>query len=158
MNKIILSLCVVLLASTSSDAAEIYKWKDSDGKVRYSDQPPVGKTPFEILSGKNAAAVRSQLNSETKKTSKPGTDTELDARKRQAEVDKEQKKSQGKVDDQTIREKNCATAKSNQQNYKQGGRIYKIDEKGERQYLEQSDITSELEKANQEVEQWCASQ
>jgi len=55
-----------------------------------------------------------------------------------------------------LREENCKTAKSNLQNYKQGGRMYKIDEKGERQYLVDKDLSAGLENASKEVEQWCS--
>lgn len=165
VNKLIIPFCLMLLVPMQGQAAEVYKWKDVDGKIRYSDTPPAGKTPYEILSGKKAAAARAGASDEgisapvaNGKTVKPAADKEIDARKRKAEADNTQKKSQEKLEEQKVREQNCVTAKSNMQIYKQGGRMYKIDEKGERQYMDDKDIAAGLEKANQEVEQWCGGQ
>lgn len=43
-------LCMALLPLLAH--AEIYKWKDKDGKVRYSDVPPPSNTQTESLYGK----------------------------------------------------------------------------------------------------------
>ena len=163
MNKLVVAICVMLLASMPVHATEVYKWKDSEGRLRYSDMPPTGKTPYEILSGKKAASARAQMSDENVPTpvAKPArsvADNELDARKRKAEADSTQKKSQEKQDEQKIREQNCATAKSNMMNYKQGGRMYKMDEKGERHYLDDKEIALGLEKTSQEVDKWCGAQ
>ena len=162
MNKLILALCAMLLVPMQGQAADVFKWKDADGKVRYSDTPPGGKTPYELLSGKKAAAAGAQVANDSTsappaadKSAKPAADKELDARKRKAEAENQQKKEQEKLDQQKVREQNCTTAKSNVQNYKQGGRMYKMDANGERQYLDDKDIAAGLEKADQEVEQWC---
>ena len=50
MRLRILLLCVVLLPTLAS--AEIYKWKDSNGTIRYSDVPPPSNVKQESLYGK----------------------------------------------------------------------------------------------------------
>ncbi len=35
-------LCLILLPVSSAVSSEIYKWKDKDGKIHYSDTPPPG--------------------------------------------------------------------------------------------------------------------
>lgn len=50
MKLRILLLCIVLLPVLAH--SEIYKWKDKDGKVRYSDVPPPSNTKTESLYGK----------------------------------------------------------------------------------------------------------
>ncbi len=35
-------LCLILLPLSSAVSSEIYKWKDKDGKIHYSDTPPPG--------------------------------------------------------------------------------------------------------------------
>ena len=39
-----LTLIAVVLCATSA-TAEVYSWKDADGKTHFSDTPPVGKEP-----------------------------------------------------------------------------------------------------------------
>ena len=53
MRLRILLLCAVLLPTLAS--AEIYKWKDKDGTVRYSDVPPPSNVKQESLYGKKIA-------------------------------------------------------------------------------------------------------
>jgi hypothetical protein len=160
INKFILALCVLTLASMTAQAAEVYKWKDSDGNIRYSDIPPAGRTPYEIISGKKDAAAAHDAGAPAPaaKPAESTADKEIDARKRQAEADKAQKKMQEKHDEQKMREQNCNTAKSNLQNYKQGGRLYRMEDNGERHYLDDKDFADGLAKSNQEVEQWCGGQ
>ena len=50
MKLRILLLCAVLLPTLAT--AEIYKWKDSNGTVRYSDVPPPSNIKQEIMQGK----------------------------------------------------------------------------------------------------------
>jgi hypothetical protein len=53
MRLRILLLCIFLLPALVS--AEIYKWKDKDGTVRYSDVPPPSNIKQEPLYGKKIA-------------------------------------------------------------------------------------------------------
>ena len=166
MKKTILTLCVMLLVPMQGQSADVYKWKDADGRIRYSDSPPGGKTPYEILSGKKAPAGRVPSADETAPAQQAATDKagnsaadkELDAKKRKAEADSLQKKAQEKLDAARVREENCKTAKANAQNYQQGGRMYTVDENGERHFLDDKDLADGLDKANKEVDQWCDGQ
>ncbi len=50
MKLRVLLLCVVFLPTSAT--AEIYKWKDSNGVVRYSDVPPPSNIKQEPMTGK----------------------------------------------------------------------------------------------------------
>lgn len=166
MNKLVVLVCGLMLLPGVALATDVYKWKDADGKIRYSDTPPSGKVPYDKVIGRKqaapvegpAAADAAAPDAKAQKAADAGGDKELDAKKRKAEAENLKKKEQEKLDAQKMRDENCKNAKSNLQNYKQGGRMYKIDEKGERVYLDDKDIAAGLEKANQEVEQWCSGQ
>jgi hypothetical protein len=41
-------ICLILLLASSAVPAEIYKWKDQDGKIHYSDSPPPPGVDAEI--------------------------------------------------------------------------------------------------------------
>jgi hypothetical protein len=41
-------LCAILLPSSSAFSSEIYRWKDKDGKIHYSDTPPPSGVDSEI--------------------------------------------------------------------------------------------------------------
>ncbi|WP_269532730.1 glutaredoxin family protein [Chitinimonas sp. BJYL2] len=42
-SSVCLSLCLALLLPTSALAAKVYQWKDANGNVVFSDQPPPGQ-------------------------------------------------------------------------------------------------------------------
>ncbi len=170
MNKLMLLACGLALLPGVAMSTDVYKWKDASGNIRYSDMPPSGNTPYSLITGKKPerakaqedSAAAAQADADAAKSGMTGGDKtgaasskEIEAKKRKAEAEKQQKQEQQKQEEQKIRDQNCANAKSNLQNYKQGGRMYKFDDKGERQYLDDKDIASGLQKAQQEVDQWC---
>jgi len=48
--RTIVVLCALLLCAAAS-AAEVYKWKDKDGRVHYGDQPKHVAEPVEVQPG-----------------------------------------------------------------------------------------------------------
>lgn len=87
-----------------------------------------------------------------------GDDKELAAAKKKiADAEAKKKKAQ-EEEDRKLREKNCAAAKANLIQLKQGGRIYSTNEKGEREYLSDADYDKNVAQAQSDVDQWCGSQ
>jgi len=128
--KFWIAISMLLLISATAHA-EIYKWKDKDGTVRYSDVPPSGSTQFEPLKALKAD---------------DGTVKPSDADGKTVE----QKDSLAKA-----KQKACATAKDNLQKLKQGGIIYKENAKGEREYLDETSMKAEAANAEKEVTLAC---
>ena len=58
MKLRILLLCALMLPMLAN--AEIYKWKDKEGKIRYSDVPPPSNVQQETLNGKKVAKPTGQ--------------------------------------------------------------------------------------------------
>lgn len=133
--------------------AEIYKWKDKDGVVRYSDVPPASNVPHQTLKGKSAvpAAAPDTATDVQPVTANP----EEAATKRQQEAEQQKIQQQAKDAEAQARQQNCANAKTNMQKYKVGGRIMKLNDKGEREYLSDADIAQGLEQAQSEIQQFC---
>lgn len=160
-------ICFTLIYAPLAGAAEIYKWKDADGQIRYSDTPPPGKTPYKNIAKKKPVAGNGD-EGEGAGTSSGGVapvlaektagDKDIDARRKQAAAEELKKKELDKQDTKKIRDENCTIARKNLTNYNIGGRIYKVDDKGERVYLDDSEIVAGQEKAQKDVEQWCSEQ
>ena len=164
MNFRILFLLLILPLSLH---AEIYKWKDSNGVVRYSDKPPSAKTPYESIGSKKATVApppQPAENAELKKPAatdkteqkKSSTSQDTNAIKRQQAAEETKKKDQSKETELKQKQQNCATAKANLQTYKQGGRIYKATENGEREFMSDADIAQGLAQAEKDIDQYCA--
>ena len=162
-------LCVLLLALPTLSHAEIYKWKDKNGTTRYSDTPPPSNIKQEAIGNKKAlkpsvtapavpvAAQKAPAGSDAAKDSPPvpGSADEEAALKRQSNAEAEKNNKLEKERQDAAKAENCKAAKSNLASYEQGGRVYKMNEKGERIYLDENDFKAGREKATQEISENC---
>lgn len=165
-------------AAVFSAHADIYKYKDSEGKWRYTDVPPRSDVKYDVLAKKgedpnktlnqpskimtkdevmqamappkaDKAAVKDQKNTDSSKEKE--TAAKADAEKlKAAQLAVAQENA-------AIKEENCRAAKANLATYQQGGRIKKVNEKGEPAYLSDADIASGRVGAQKEVDQYCHS-
>lgn len=162
-------LCALLLALPLLGNAEIYKWRDKNGSIRYSDTPPPSNIKQEAIGGKRAlkpsvtapttpvANEPAPADKEAAKDSPPvprSADEEA-ALKRQSNAEAEKNNKLEKEGQEAARAENCKAAKSNLASYEQGGRVYKMNEKGEREYLDENDFKVGREKAQQEINENC---
>jgi len=175
--RLLLALAVLCALPTLANA-EIYKWKDKDGVMRYTDTPPpsnvkqenivgkkfikpTGQAPLspvttagasdkdaasgkEVVTGKNPAAKAESAEESAAKL-----------RQKNAEIEKHNK--QEKETQAKVKEENCIASKANLASYQQGGRVYKMNEKGEREYLDDAGLKQGAEKAQKDVAQYCNS-
>jgi len=166
LRQILCIACVSLLAMPLLSGAEIYKWKDKDGVVRYSDTPPPPNVKQESMGKKTVKPVENVAPAPTQETSAPETikqpetkqplDPEAEAarvRQRNAEMEKNNK--QERELQAKLKEDNCRAAKANHETYTQGGRVSKMNEKGEREYLGDKDLKEGAEKAQAEINEYC---
>ena len=167
-------LCVMcaLIALPMLAKADIYKWKDKDGTVRYTDTPPPSNIKQESISGKkltkptgqaplapvanaDATAVKDEMHGKDSAAKAESTeDAAAKLRQKNAEADKNNKKE--KEAQAKMKEENCKASKANLASYQQGGRVYKMNEKGEREYLDDAGLKAGAEKAQKEVSDYCS--
>lgn len=171
MKLLTILLCIMLLPSMAS--AEIYKWKDKDGKVRYSDVPPPSNTRTESLYGKKiprptgqaplapvegdatvAANKQKEIDAAGGKEVAPLT-KEQEAAKRSKEAEEKKKAESVKAEELKIKQENCKFAENQLTSYSGGGRIVRVNDKGEREYLSDADIASAKSAAQADVEKYC---
>lgn len=172
MKLRILLLCMMILPMLAN--AEIYKWKDKDGKIRYSDVPPPSNTQTESLYGKKIprptaqpplkpvesdATVAANKQKEIDKAGGKETDKPLSkeeaAAKRAKDAEQQKKVDEAKAEEQKFKEENCKAAQTNLKTYQVGGRIAKTNEKGERENLGDADILKAMGEAQKDVEKFC---
>lgn len=153
-----LALCVALQAS-----AQTYKWVDSDGRVQYSDKPPPGnikteklRDPARAASVPAASEGKGAAQKDAAKTA-PKTAAEQDQafRKRQLDAAKGQAEEAKKQAEARDRAENCERAKAALANLAMGGRQMRIDEKGERVFLDDQQIVRETARAREEAAAMC---
>ena len=168
--RAVLLIGISLLSTHAIQAhAEIYKWVDKNGTVRYTDTPPPSgskslttlknkaTTPAQPPVGDStmpADAVTNPAQSSNGSAQTNGSAAELEKKKR--EIEEIEKKNKAEKEAQAKQKQlNCAAAKANYQSYSQGGRIYKNNEKGERVYLGDKDLADGAAQAKKEISQYC---
>jgi len=165
----ILLICAIALPNLAN--AEIYKWKDSDGKMRYSDVPPPSNIKKESLYGKQLAKPTNQaplapvpgdINASINKDKAVGNKAEKApltreeaAAKRATDAEQQKKADEAKKTELKAKQDNCKAAKSNLATYTNGGRIARTNENGEREYLSDADISQGKSDAKKEVDKYC---
>lgn len=166
-NRLIM-LVAVLVALPSFSYAELYKWKDKNGQMQYTDTPPPSSSKRENISGqKNSNATGKQPLSvvanpapapATQKFIEPPESTnpqDAAAKIRQQNAEADKKNKQEKEAAAKLKAENCKSAKANYEQYAQGGRVYKMTPDGQRDYLDDIELKRGEIKARGEVSQYC---
>lgn len=143
--------------------AEIYKWKDKNGTVRYSDTPPPSNIKNEPIGKKIPKPSNSSPATSNEDAGVVISPTVKDvaiskdeaAAKRAKDAEAQKKAEASKQEELKIKQENCAVAKRNLATYNNGGRISTTDEKGERTYLGDNEIAKGRADSQRDVEKYC---
>ena len=143
-----LTLAVAALLVTTAMHAQIYQWKDENGKTVISDKPPAGaaRAPRKIETETPVANAAPQ---------KTTADREMDFRKRQQESQEKTEKAQKEQLAAGQKKENCERARRYLQSLESGERIALRDGQGERYYMEDAQRQQEISKAQQTVQADC---
>lgn len=156
MNKIALLTLALMLAAPQMASAAIYKWKDKDGVTRYSDTPPQDAVPYESLGSRKPAGATPAADAADAEV-KPAAPAQPGKAEAKPQETPEQLKEKQRVEEQNkkIRAQNCSTARANLQTYTQGGRISRMTEQGEREYLDDEALAKGAEQARKDIAEFC---
>lgn len=149
--------------------AEIYKWKDKDGRMRYSDVPPPSNIKNESIGKKVPKAPVATTTGPSDNGSASGTNNgiaavpneaaanskDAAAAKRAQEAEIQKKADEVKKAELKFRQESCAVARNNLRTYSNGGRVMTTDESGERRYLGDDELSKGKAEAQQAVEKFC---
>jgi len=124
--------------------AQLYKYVDKDGKTVYSDQPPVNVDSKQISGPSAPAAASKSFLERDKELEKTRTENRERAKKSEETARRSQEDQE-----------RCTQARTILQTYTDGGRIYKYNDKGERMFMEESEIDAAREKARRDVDEAC---
>jgi len=165
-HQILCSVCMLVLAMPMLANAQIYKWKDKNGVVRYSDTPPATTEKIDTIGKKNtakpvpAAPESTNVQPVTAVPSNENLEEQVNpeveaARMRARNAEMEKKNAQEKERQAKLDAENCKAARANYQSYAQGGRIYKTNENGEREYFGDAELEANKVQAQSEINQYC---
>ena len=144
------AVTVVLIFITSAVNAQIYQWKDENGKTTLSDKPPPGQLrPQQLIDSESSTPATKTPSQKTL------ADRDLEFRKRQKESQESAEKASKVQAASAEKEENCDNAQRQLQALESGERIALRNNKGERYFLEDSQREQEIAKARLAVQSNC---
>jgi hypothetical protein len=169
MQKTALSLaaCLLALAVTGAHAQALWKWRDASGQLHVSDKaPPAGTPAKDILSAPPggvapppAALVPKPASAPADTSADTANENALDKKKKAADKEKsdKDKADRAAVDarNAAARKENCARAQSQLGALQSGVRIARMNDKGEREFLDDSARAAETKRAQDAVASNC---
>jgi hypothetical protein len=156
--------CVLPLSALAQ-----WQWIDKSGRRVFSDQAPPPDIPAKnILKGSNGRVIAPPVETSTAAAapqaapaaSAPkvaGRDKELEARKKQAEAAEAEKKKVKEREVAEARAENCKRAREAKTTLDSGMRIARVSDKGEREFLDDSQRAAEGERLQAIITRDCAS-
>lgn len=143
-------ISLTLLAALPAAApAQVYSWKDANGKIHYGDRPPAEKKvetrKLDAPPPVDAEAAR-----------KAFAERQLAEREKQQKSQEDGKKAQEAQAQAQQREENCRNARATLAGIESGQIRYTMDAKGERAALDGALREAELARARKHVSDWCS--
>lgn len=158
----------------SQPAAAQWKWKDKSGRVQYSDlPPPPNVSESEILQRPSGAAARkpppfaansaqaaaaamaASAASAPEGGQAKGVETELEAKRRKAAEEETAKRRAEEEKLKAARADNCQRAKANLRALDDGMRMARVNEKGEREILDDKGRAEEAKRTRDIIASDC---
>lgn len=151
-------LCTVACLYALTASAQ-WQWLDKDGRRVFSDRPPPTDIPDKNIlkrPGARGAAALPAAPAETAAPAEPaGVDKSLDAKKKQAETAEAAKRKADEERNARIRAENCARAQQAKAGLDMGGRMTRINEKGEREFMDDAAIAAEAQRLQGLISENC---
>lgn len=154
---------VFLLALVASFpiAAQIYSWKDKDGRTHYSDVPPPTGEIKTLRGAQAPARAPSPDQAGDEADGAAGQDAEQAAdpetafrQRRAAEAEAAAKAAQGQANE-TERQRFCADARGQLAALNSGQRIARMNTAGEREFLDDDARAAESSRLQQQIDTNC---
>lgn len=151
-NSLILLAIGALFVLPAAQAGGIYKWVDEQGNVHYS-QDPQGHSAEEMKLKIHRSSTEEGESAE--KTAQDDSAAQGEKNQGKDEAQTKAEKEASAQDQKEAKAKNCQIAMKRLAAINSGGRLYEVNEKGERNYWDDNTRKAKLEEAQKNVDQWC---
>ena len=157
-------LALVLLASFVPVAQAQWQWRDETGRKVFSDRPPPQSVPESAILSKPASARRVPATEAPAPTPSPaatGNTSGLPAVARSEAELKAEAQAQKRVKEEETRiaaqwADNCERAKKSLMTVNSGMRIATLNDKGEREFMDEKAISSERQRLESIIRSDCS--
>lgn len=142
--KRIICLAAMLAMAPFASAQQLYKYVDKNGRTVYSDQPPV-----------NIESKQISANVSTAGNNKTAVEKDKELEKGRKETREKQEKAEKAERIAKDQDQRCQQARQNKQSVAEGGRLYKYNDKGEREFMSDDEIAAAQQRAQRDVDEAC---
>ena len=144
-----------LLAMAGAFAGDIYSWRDAEGHLHFSDSAPAGS--LDVQKRRTRGTADTPAVPPPGSSAKPSSLAEknLEFRKRRTEVADAQAKADKDKADAIQREENCRNLRANLASLESGQALARVNEKGEREVIDDSRRQADMARTRQLLEQSC---
>jgi 2-oxoglutarate dehydrogenase complex dehydrogenase (E1) component-like enzyme len=147
---------LLALLAAAAQGGEVYRSKNSDGSVTYSDRPTNDNSEYvTTVQGSRAAGAQTTAAQRTRPGAQNAAPRPPDPAPEAAAQPAPLPTGPTAADLREKRQKNCDIAKEREQRYEVSRRLFKTNEKGEREYLDDKAVAEAKAKAAQDVKDWC---
>ncbi len=162
--------CLLALATAGASAQSLWKWRDASGQLHISDTaPPAGTPARNIISAPpggvaappaalTTAAAASAATADPSTAASAG-ESALERKKKAADKEKADKdkadRAAADAKNAAIRKDNCARAKAALPGIQNGQRLARINDKGEREILDDAGRAEELKRTQDVIASNC---
>jgi hypothetical protein len=159
-----IAVLLPLLFVSRPSEAQTWKWRDAKGQVHASDLPPprdvadkdILQRPAPTrVPARPASAPAGSASAVAQAASAPRTDPELERRRGAAEAEKNAKAKADEAQAASQRRENCQSARSHLSALESGMRIARVNDKGEREVLDDRGRAAEMQRARQVIASDC---
>lgn len=150
MSRFTATLALSLLA-VSTTQADVYRFVDSKGQVQYTDRPET--LPAELL-----AKIKSQRTDNSALADRVAADLRArDAAAKTKEASDKAAADKAKAEQVTATDKanRCTQARNQYASVTGTGRVFTMDAKGERAYMDDAQLEQARATAKEQMDTWC---
>lgn len=156
------ALAVAALLAAPAGAQQLYKYVGPDGRVQYSDRPPASGQKAEKVTGSRVSTVGSNASAApvtegAAKASAPKTPAEQEQafRQRRAEAQEKAAKADKLAQESRANAERCDALRRQLAGMQAGGRMVRPNAQGEREYLGDEEIQSQIARTQREIADSC---
>lgn len=148
-------LCALLCCVPIGVAtAQVFKWVDEKGVTHYGERPPQGQKAQPVETKPLNTPAPGPASSPGKaRGSENWQEQNLEFQKRRIQREQQAEREQREVND---RQRRCNVARDDLRRLESSRRLYDLNDKGERVYLDDAGRTAALERARRSVGRACS--
>ncbi|MEO8464023.1 MAG: DUF4124 domain-containing protein [Gammaproteobacteria bacterium] len=145
------------MVAAAAQGAEVYRSKSADGTVTYSDRPTSENSEFvpTVQAPRNGGAQATPARTRPGAQDAPAGPRRPEGAPEAATPPAALPAGPNAAELREKRQKNCDIAKERESRYEVSRRLFKTNEKGEREYLDDKAVAEARAKAAQDVKDWC---